>query len=412
MRRHTRSRSIASPHATGRKDVAIVGAGIGGLAAAVALTKAGFQCKVLESSSSLRTEGSAIGVWANGWAALDELGVGDELRAQYLPLKRIELCRGETGRVLRSFSLSDCDPTGTYSEYRGVHRSALVEALAAKLPPGTIEFSASVSDPVTKGRRDGQGYGVAFSVVREGKEDKEECSIFVAADGARSKIAQGLGLKPPRYAGYLAYRGVARLRTGQMPPLCVRQIWGQGVRAGLYQLTENEVYWFVTVNVAEDSIKIGGGAEEWMQSASQAVQGWHPSWQMQDLIAASPLETLSRSRVADRWSLFGPWGQGCITTLGDASHPMTPNLGQGGCVALEAAGSLARALSSGAEVKESLRQFEQERARRCIPLTIRAGLMGTLLQIDNPLVCGVRDLFISSPAFSPSHFLDHVKYER
>lgn len=81
-------------------------------------------------------------------------------------------------------------------------------------------------------------------------------------------------------------------------------------------------------------------------------------------------------------------------------------------MALEAAGSLARALSSGAEVKESLRQFEQERARRCIPLTIRAGLMGTLLQIDNPLVCGVRDLFISSPAFSPSHFLDHVKYER
>lgn len=70
----------------------IAGGGIGGLAAALALEKKGFPTKVYESRE-LRTEGGAIGVWGNGWRALDELGVGDELRSKYLPLSRIELWR-------------------------------------------------------------------------------------------------------------------------------------------------------------------------------------------------------------------------------------------------------------------------------------------------------------------------------
>jgi 2-polyprenyl-6-methoxyphenol hydroxylase-like FAD-dependent oxidoreductase len=400
-------------HASGRKDVvAIAGGGIGGLAAGVALTQAGFECKIYESGSSLRNEGSAIGVWANGWAALDELGVGEGLRARYLPLQRIELCRGETGQTLRSFSLNECDPSGKFCEFRGVHRSSLIEALASKLPPGSISFSSSV-DKVLKNNQEN---GVTISVSRDGKALNEMCSILVAADGARSQVAAGLGLNPPGYSGYIAYRGVAKIGLGQIPPLpldTIRQLWGQGVRAGLYPLTQNEVYWFVTVNVAEESILSREGSEEWLRLALKAVENWDPSWGMQDLISSSPLETISRSRIADRWSLFGPWGEGCVTLCGDAMHPMSPNLGQGGCVAMEGAVSLARELlsSQNNDIEMSLRTYEKERARRCIPLTIRAGLMGILLQIDNSLICKVRDIFISSPLFSPSHFLDHVKYE-
>ena len=398
--------------ATAQRDVAIAGGGIGGLAAAVALNKAGFQCKVYESCSNLRNEGSAIGVWANGWRALDELGVGEELRSQYLPLSRIELCRGETGNVLRSFNLSDCDPSGKYCEFRGVHRSSLIEALASKLPPGSIEFSASVDGVVSNTQN-----GLVINVARGERREQEECSILVAADGARSKLAREVGLDPPNYAGYFGYRGVAKLGPGQKPPLplnTIRQLWGQGVRAGLYPLTAEEVYWFVTVNVPEESYETAdrSSSKDWARSASEAVQSFDPSWQLQEMIAASPLETLSRARITDRWSLIGPWGKGLVTTLGDSMHTMTPNLGQGGCVALEGAVSLAQVLSSSTEIERSLRLYEKERGRRCIPLTIRAGMMGTLLQMDNPLICRVRDLFISSPIFSPSHFLDHVKYNQ
>lgn len=162
-------------------------------------------------------------------------------------------------------------------------------------------------------------------------------------------------------------------------------------------------------------------ATDWVDSAAKAVSGWHQSWGLQELIGSTPIETISRTRVGDRWSL-GPWGKDCITLLGDGLHPMTPNLGQGGCVALEGAVSLAYELSkvsttgSASQIQAglsgALMRYERERATRCLPLTIRAGLMGTLLQLDNQLVCSARDLFIASPIFSPSHFLDHVKYIR
>ena len=397
----------------------VAGGGIGGLAAAVALHQKGMRCKVYESTPDLRSEGSGIGIWSNGWKALDELGVGDELRSRYLPLSRIELCRGESGKVLRSFTLSDCDPTGEFVEFRGVHRSALVDALASKLPPGSIEFSTSVNQILSCG---GESKGVVFSVSRgeKGEEVNEECSILIGADGVRSRVAAGgLGLAPPNYSGYIAIRGVARLGRGQklpLPPNTIRQLWGQGIRSGFYPLTENELYWFVTINTREEAIEAGGGPEDFARLAASAVAGWHPSWGMQEIISSTPLETISRGRTGDRWCL-GPWGKGCVTLLGDSMHPMTPNLGQGGCVALEGAVNLARELSSStigstSQIEQALRRYEKERGGRCLPLTIRAGLMGTLLQIDNPLVCLTRDTFISSPAFSPSHFLDHVKYER
>ena len=127
-------------------------------------------------------------------------------------------------------------------------------------------------------------------------------------------------------------------------------------------------------------------------------------------------------------------GQGCVTLVGDALHPMTPNLGQGGCTAIEDAVVLARQLapllkkgssnSSGSsgngsgssgnveqkEVEACLRAFEAERARRCLPLTIRSYAFGAALQIPFGPVCAVRDVFVEN-AFQPAHFLDHTAFD-
>lgn len=125
---------------------------------------------------------------------------------------------------------------------------------------------------------------------------------------------------------------------------------------------------------------------------------------------------VSRSLISDRWTLT-TWGKGCLTLAGDAAHPMTPNLGQGGCTALEDAVLLAAEVSAALKaqgvggIEAALRRYEQRRNSRCLPLTVKSNLMGVGLQSDLLPICLARDLFISSPLFSPAHFLDSCKYD-
>lgn len=90
--------------------------GIAGLATAVALQRVGIPCSVVEAAPAPREDGAAIGIWSNGWRALDALGVSDELRRSHLALNRVELCRN-SGQVLRSFGFSECE--GGPHEFRG-----------------------------------------------------------------------------------------------------------------------------------------------------------------------------------------------------------------------------------------------------------------------------------------------------
>ena len=119
-----------------------------------------------------------------------------------------------------------------------------------------------------------------------------------------------------------------------------------------------------------------------------------------------------------RWTL-GSVGKGCVTVIGDALHPMTPNLGQGGCTAIEDGVILARQLgavlnsssgSSREQLETCLRGFEQERSRRCLAVTVRAYAFGAALQIPLEPVCMVRD-FVLENRFSPAHFLDHTSFD-
>jgi 2-polyprenyl-6-methoxyphenol hydroxylase-like FAD-dependent oxidoreductase len=169
-----------------------------------------------------------------------------------------------------------------------------------------------------------------------------------------------------------------------------------------------------------------------VQEALSAVAGW--SWGIEDVVRATPPEALVRSRIRDRWTA-GALGRGRVTLAGDAAHPMTPNLGQGGCAALEDSVVLARELkaalnpaggssggssssgggggSSGypaAAVEAALRRYEAERRARCLPLTVRSWVFGALLQLPYPPVTLARDAFMAGP-FNPAHFLDHTAYD-
>ena len=117
--------------------------------------------------------------------------------------------------------------------------------------------------------------------------------------------------------------------------------------------------------------------------------------------------------ISDRW--VAPWKlksrEGAITLAGDGLHPMTPNIGQGGCCALEDAVVLSQMVEDHpGDLALAFRKYEEKRALRCFPLTIRAHVMGFLLQIDNPIVCAVRNAVVER-IFSPKSLLDHTLYD-
>ena len=436
--------------------IVIAGGGPAGLAAALALQKIGAKTLVLEGSASLPTSGAALGLWTNAWRALDALGAGDALRSMHPAISNVELCR-DNGRRLRNFSLNDCD--GGPHEFRGVRRASLVQALAEQMPDGCIEFNADVvavrplsssSSSSSLDNRTNSGGGAEVE-LRDGRVVR--CSAVIGCDGARSTTATALGKAPPNYVGQVAIRGVADISTMRsyltpaeqaqnlFPPEnlpgSIRQIWGAGVRAGNYPLSSSELYWFVCFDAAADA-PLPSTPAMIKQEAERVLAGW--GWGVEAAVKATSTENISRSRFVDRWDLPPPSSSSSSsfnaanvivgTVCGDALHPMTPNLGQGGCTALEDGVVLAQAVrrsgalqynnsssnmtttttSRGEAFQRAFLEYEQQRASRCLPLTVRSHLMGAALQLPWPPVVAARDAFVST-AFNPAHFLDHASFD-
>ncbi|GIL96665.1 hypothetical protein Vretimale_2430 [Volvox reticuliferus] len=189
----------------------------------------------------------------------------------------------------------------------------------------------------------------------------------------------------------------------------------------MYPITRTSFYWFTCFNVDNRAdIQPPASAERRQLAALESVREWSSALGIRAAIAATPPEDISWSRICDRWTL-GAFGKWVVTLAGDAAHPMTPNLGQGGCTALEDAVVLARKLGalaqvagstppSSTDVANALRSYEYERSSRCLPLTIRANLMGAALQVPLLPVVMVRNAFVER-AFSSGHFLDHTVYD-
>lgn len=405
-------------HSSNRFDAIIVGGGPAGMATALALQRTGWtNCLVLEKreETEVMQGGTALGLWTNAWKALDALGVGDRVRNSSGRVNRVELCRQDGDRVLTSFDLATCD--GGPHEFGGVLRGRLVQCLTEDINKETIELKFGVEcqscvvdqgGTVTLETDDGHTYTT---------------NLLVGADGVNSVIAKTYGTcknkdMDTRFVGQTAIRGIAEFSSQEDMPWFIRQVLGSGVRAGVYPVSSNELYWYVCFydDVYSDSVDIIDQARN-VLIASQ--ESWKKSvvW---DAIQHTPAGRVSRNRLSDRWDIAELFSgisphPSPIALAGDALHPMTPNLGQGGCTALEDAVILAAYLKECIKDKSiqpsyQIEKYAKERARRCIPLTVRANVMGLILQSEFSPVVFARDTFISR-AFDPSHFLDHATFD-
>jgi 2-polyprenyl-6-methoxyphenol hydroxylase-like FAD-dependent oxidoreductase len=361
--------------------IAIIGGGIGGLTTALALRQFGFEPQVFEQAPALLEVGAAIIMWPNATRVLQRLELGETIRQHGGLVEQTQWLRHD-GRQLNHFQLPKSDALAIV-----LRRAELQNALLSALPPDSIhlgrvfESYQLLSEKIVANFRDGSPF---------------ECDVLIGADGLHSHVrAQLLNDGAPVDRGYSSWRGVAPHTPASLTSATAYEIYGRGQRFGIGPLGQGKVGWWATANTRGDIPAESPGHIDRSQLL-ELFDGWCEP--VSELIQATPLTSLVRNEVFDRLP-SRKWGEGSLTLLGDAIHPTTPNLGQGGCLAIEDAAVLGRCLQKyGTEsgAASALRKFEQLRFARTTAIARYSRAYGAVGQWENRFAVKLRELVLST----------------
>lgn len=320
----------------------IVGAGIGGLSAAIAMSRAGWHVSIYEQAERLEPMGAALSLWPNAIDALDSLGLHDALRDVGEPVDEVAVADAEGARIA-SFRVSRCLPGRTGLM---VTRSALQANLLAALGDTPLHLAHKLA----AWQQDAEGVSLRFENGVVARAD-----LLVAADGIWSAVAKevtGIAAQHAGYGGLLALSDAVPDHPAQALGV---EYWAQGERFGQFDIQAGRKYWYFMRNEPDSS-----GAAAMKSAAVQQVHRWTAS--ARAAVAATPEDKLVPFSIHAK-PPPRVLGKGLIILLGDAAHAMEPNLGQGACQAIEdavALGAAARKRTPGA----ILPAYERMRLRR------------------------------------------------
>lgn len=331
----------------------IVGAGVGGAAAGLALRRSGFETTVFERAPSLESAqvGGCYVLWYAGVMSLAQLGLRDRLTAIGHPVERFEMCDSR-GRLLNG------QEVGRRGRALGgvpvaVRRTDLIAMLHDELGPESLRLDHTFTDL----RQDSRGVTALFDGGR-----RERGDLLIGADGLKSAVRARLDRPgPPRHPGYAHWFGIAK-DDGSAPPGVFRILHGDGARFAHFHLGDGKVCWWFVRNAAQGAPGDSLGGHD---RTAEFVRDWDPV--AAALLAATPPDEVRRRDTYDRPPLRR-WGDGRVTLLGDAAHAMTFNLGQGAGTSLTDAVTLARELGPGSTLLRGLREYERARRSVTIPL--------------------------------------------
>jgi salicylate hydroxylase len=316
-------------------EIAILGGGIGGLAAAAFLHRAGLPSTLYEQAAELREVGAGLVVAPNAVRLLRRLNVLTAFTRQAVRLDTgWEFRRWQDGTVLSAENLAAaCERL--YGEHTyTAHRADLLDALKSAVPPGTIQLGRRCVGIASRGNR---------PVLHFADGHVAEADVLIGADGTHSVVRHALaGLTPATYSGMCAFRSL--IPASRAPSFATRPaqtLWiGPGHHLVHYPVSAGSFVNLVAFAPAADQTPESWTATATVGEFAAEFDGWD-----------SRLATLIRAGgTPGRWALLdraplARWSDGPVTLLGDAAHPMFPFFGQGAAQAIEDAAVLARCLA-------------------------------------------------------------------
>ncbi|KAK4387431.1 Monooxygenase 2 [Sesamum angolense] len=376
------------------EDIVIVGAGIAGLSTALGLHRLGIRSMVLESSDGLRITGFALTMWTNAWRALDALGIGDSLRARSLRMQGLEACS-------RNPSLR--------SQQQG--------------PDADLKLIVSIEE---SGR---------LKLLHLADGTVVRAKVLIGCDGVNSIVAKWLGLQSPVNAGRSAIRGFVEYMDGHGFEPKFHAYFGGGVRYGFIPCDQKSIYWFCTFTPSlfkcksmvisfKDNTHVVYKRENHPSmfatdddnehdplKMKQFVMSniWDAPKHVSDIVERTGLDCISCAPLKFRqpWNILqGNIVKNNVCVAGDALHPMTPDIGQGGCSALEDSIILARCLAEAllgkrtcndkekdedyVRMEKGLEKYSRERRWRSFSLISTAYVVGLIQESDSKVISFLR----------------------
>src|SRR3954462_7020955 len=363
----------------------VIGAGIAGLATAIALQRTARDVLVLERAPQLREIGAGVSLWPNAVKALRRLGVGDAVEAAGAP------AHDAAFRNWRGGELGTSVTGGLEGRFGAplvlVPRARLQAAMRRALGPDVVRLGAECA------ALDQDEDAVTVHLVGGGLE---RGAVVIGADGLRSRVRTALmDDGPPRYAGITAWRGVVPLDDTLARRISGGETFGRGSLFGVAALNGSQVYWWAAMRCREGA---GDGARAERSSLLRAFAEWHDP--IPELVAATPADAIIRSCLYDRPAL-ARLSVGRIALVGDAAHPMLPNLGQGACQAVEDAVVLGEELAA-PDVVAALGRYGARRAAHTADVATASRQMSRVAHLRGPVAAGLRNALLRASPPSAS----------
>ena len=376
-----------------KKSFAIVGAGIGGLTLAIALQRKGFNVNVYENAPVIKPIGAGLTLAGNAVKALMEIGIGDSVLREGKVMKTI-LIKNAKGSVLASTNAEKLTEKYKTVNNFAIHRVDLHRILLEQFPSENIHLDKGcidLNDTPSGSRLIFSDGSVVFA------------DYVIACDGINSVVRKKfLPESLPRYAGYTCWRAV----IDDVPPHInmeeTVEYWGRGSRFGIVPLTNNRLYWFACLNAPKnDSLlknytiidllfhfgKFASPVHDVLKATQKSQLIWN------DIIDLAPIDRFAFDNVV---------------LAGDAAHATTPNLGQGACMAIEDAATLANCIEQHTSVEHAFKEFETKRIQRTRKIVNTSRIIGEIAQWENSFMVMVRDLAVR---FTPDRVAENqVKF--
>jgi 2-polyprenyl-6-methoxyphenol hydroxylase-like FAD-dependent oxidoreductase len=362
----------------------IVGAGIGGLSAAVALRQAGWNVRVFERASSPRELGFGVALAPNAVAALDALGVAHTVLARgYAP----EIWRGEMRRMDGTVFKRAAFPA----------RAALGGPLMIALRPalhGALLDAAGPEFITLDAEATGYVVDAGGASLRLASGEDVHGNLLIGADGIRSAIRHQLHPQepPPRMSGIVAVRGAVHGVSHVLGDLSAIYYLGPGVETVFVRASETGIYWFMAL--ARELVPHG------MTDPAAVVAHMTPRFEETVRVITSATDELRFDVIVDRDPLPF-WGRDAVTLLGDAAHPLLPHTGQGAAQAMVDAVALGRRLRGDVDVPVALREYERSRQPRVAALLQQGRRTARVMRTMNPVACFVREQVVRLAPIAP-----------
>ena len=335
------------------RTATLIGAGIGGLATAIALAQSGWRVHIFERRPVLEAVGAGIQLSPNACKVLKSLGIWNALLPQTFAPQGIEMRMGQSGRRVFELPLADVAQARWGAPYAHVHRGDLLNALlmrAHDMADISITLNATATH-VTQDR---------LPLVQFESGADVSSDLVVVADGMNSRLAAQVVPAPaPKFSGCIAWRTTIPMDALTTPPPPTACAWvGARKHAVTTRIRAGTLANFVGIVETHDR-----PPESWRHKGNRAqaladFAGWDDTL----------IQILTKAPDIFCWSLLDRtplthWGQGAVTLLGDAAHPMLPSMAQGAAQALEDSVALAASLD-GTDVAQGIADFQSYRQPR------------------------------------------------